>query len=290
MTDETALRQAPPVALAPARDLAHRAVQLLTKAARANLPAAPDDSHSNIGWDPGLDGFISHPLPAAEGPVTVGFALAAFTLSVTQGGQTQSLSLAGQTDRQAIAWLDAQLTGASLNPAAPVALPYDLPAGAARAETYTIAGMDSALGALAGWYGLAERVLIAFADRHAALEPGPSAVRCWPHHFDLATYVSLEDGDFETARGIGVGLSPGDETYAQPYLYVNPWPHLAAAGLPAAPAPGHWHTDGFVGAIATADAILKTDHPADTSADTPADMAAQFIEQAFAIGRERLGV
>ena len=41
----------PPAALAEARNLAHHAAQWPAKAARANLSAVPDDSHSAFTWD-----------------------------------------------------------------------------------------------------------------------------------------------------------------------------------------------------------------------------------------------
>jgi hypothetical protein len=107
-------------------------------------------------------------------------------------------------------------------------------------------------------------------------------LRCWPHHFDIATYVSLEAGDPETARAMGVGMSPGDESYDQPYFYVNPWPHLDSSELPDPPAPGHWHTDGYVGLIATAEEVLS-------QSDDALDLS-RFLENAFDIGRRRLGV
>ena len=58
---------------------------------------------------------------------------------------------------------------------------------------------------------------------------------CWPHHFDIATLVKLEDGQPANARSIGVGVSPGDEYYAQPYVYVSPWPRFDAGKLPDLP-------------------------------------------------------
>ena len=131
---------------------------------------------------------------------------------------------------------------------------------------------------LAAWFALSDAVLKAFADRHADIEPGPSPVRCWAHHFDIATYVSLEAGDFETARGIGVGLSPGDESYGEPYFYVNPWPHPDPADLPDPPGLGHWHTQGFVGAILTGSELI--------AAHDIKSAAAEFIAEARRLVRE----
>ena len=80
----------------------------------------------------------------------------------------------------------------------------------------------------------------------AAREAGASPVRCWPHHFDIATLISLEGGDPEHARSIGVGLSPGDESYAEPYFYVSPWPYPESDRLDDIAPIGRWHTAGFV--------------------------------------------
>ena len=107
-------------------------------------------------------------------------------------------------------------------------------------------------------------------------------MRCWPHHFDIGTYVQLQAGDSETAKGIGIGMSPGDESYDQPYFYINPWPHMDPSGLPKPPAPGHWHTEGFVGAIATGEEIL-------TLEDVSRGLH-NFVKRAFDIGRQQIGV
>ena len=76
-------------------------------------------------------------------------------------------------------------------------------------------------------------------------------------------------------------MSPGDESYQQPYFYVNPWPHLDADGLPPAPAPGHWHRDGFVGAIATGEELLDCSNIQHELLD--------FVTRAFETGRGQLG-
>ncbi|MCR9256251.1 MAG: hypothetical protein NXI16_09165 [Alphaproteobacteria bacterium] len=274
----SALTSVAPTAFASARATAHLAVQPLSLAARANLPSATDDRHSNLGWRDGA--FVSQPIPAGGAIYTVSLAVEPMALALERDGVAVARSpLDGQSPADVAAWLDDNLTGHGLKPTAGMAPPYDMPADVVMLGRYRT---DPGLASLAAWYDLAHGVLDRFAGDHGDLEPGPSPLRCWPHHFDVATYVALETGDPETARGIGVGLSPGDESYPQPYLYVNPWPMLDPAGLPDLPAPGHWHTEGFVGAVATGEAILGLDDPA-------AGLAA-FVEQAFAIGRARLGV
>ena len=88
-------------------------------------------------------------------------------------------------------------------------------------------------------------------------------------------------GDFGTARAVEVGISPGDESYGEPYFYISPSPQLNIDNLPHLPTPGHWHTKGFVGAIATATEVLSMSN---ISNELPL-----FIDDAFTIGRKALG-
>ncbi|MEP3276174.1 MAG: hypothetical protein ABJN26_08885 [Stappiaceae bacterium] len=283
MTDTHDLQTHKPDTLDTARALAHSAAQFLTRAARANLPAQPDDSHSNLGWDRAGRHFLSQPLPGKEGACFVTLGLFPFRLGFTGGPATTTfLDLDGVSQQEAQNWLDGKLAEAGLQVSAPIALPYSLPQDVSAIDRYQTQSQSGQLAALSAWFDLANGALTRFTEERnkLGLEPGPSAVRCWPHHFDIATYVSLESGDAETARGIGVGMSPGDESYGLPYFYVNPWPHLDPVSLPAAPRPGHWHTEGFVGAIATAEEIL-------TLEDTSTALSA-FLEGAFAIGLLKL--
>ena len=48
--------------LREARMQAYYAAQWLARAARAYIRPAPDDGHTNLGWDDGFDGFTTHPL------------------------------------------------------------------------------------------------------------------------------------------------------------------------------------------------------------------------------------
>lgn len=279
MTNETLLRSVAPADMAPARAIAHCAAQHLTKAARANLTAQPDDSHSNLGWDSDRRAFLSQPI---EGK-SVGLSFAPLRLFMLDGNQeTSSLLLDGKTDLETGHWLDERLAEMSLNKASDIALPYELPAGVAAVERYPNVIDDEGLSALAAWFDAASATLTNFAAANADTRPGPSPVRCWPHHFDIATYVSFETGDPETARGVGVGLSPGDEGYDEPYLYINPWPHLDANALPDAVSPGHWHMQGYVGLIATASEL--------STQENIALAITEFVGSAFAATRKAQGL
>ncbi len=261
--------------LAEARALAHRAAQLLPMAAYANLSSA-DGSHSNMGWNTASQSFSSHPMPTGE---HVLLSFAPFELQFVAGGDSKRLPLGDVSFDAALKWLDEALTAVGLKPASGGELPWELTPDVV-AVTQLVE--HDHLPVLAAWFDLADEALKHFKSSQSSLHPGPSEVRCWPHHFDIATYVSLETGDAETAKGIGVGLSPGDEGYNQPYFYVNPWPHLDRGSLPEAVAPGHWHTEGYVGLIATAEELQSVD-------DMEASLR-DFIRLSFAAGKNGLDV
>ncbi len=199
------------------------------------------------------------------------------------------LALPGKTLDEAMAWLAAALTqslAATVShlerprhqlPSSPIGqgAPFDGPEPASLAE-------------LASWYSSADRVLRAI----AATTPGASPVRCWPHHFDLATLIRLDapDAPEEIARSIGVGLSPGDAGIPEPYWYVTPRPYPAAkpdsgqsrSGQPAPPSlpAGHWQTEGWTGAALTASELAAT-----PTRGAAGDRVAAFLSTALAACR-----
>jgi len=248
------LRNPGPTALAAARALAHRAVQWPTRAARANLPPAPDDSHSALTWDADRAALVSQPL---KKNVRVGLRVGIHELVYLKGRNVESLNLVGIPDAEVGRWLDQRLARDGLEPATGVKLPYELPP--------TLFGRPAeegpALATLAGWFAAGAEVLEEVRKKHAKRKPGPSPVRCWPHHFDIAVLVSLEAGDPEHAKAIGIGLSPGDDYYAQPYVYVCPNPKPGTAALPPLPPGGRWHNRDFLGAVATAADLFALPDP-----------------------------
>ena len=98
---------------------------------------------------------------------------------------------------------------------------------------------------LAAYYDGAERML-----QSLRMEYDLSALpRCWPHHFDYALLITL-GGSGEQARTIGLGMSPGDHYYDQPYFYATPWPYPPrGTTLKPLTAPALWHTHEWTGAV-----------------------------------------
>jgi hypothetical protein len=245
-----------PKALWEARLQAHHAVQWVARAACANLVPMPGDTHFNFGWDRGHGALVSHELRGRNDTLRVGLAVGTMSLIVLrQASLVDHFVLDGQHHADAGAWLDGILGPAGLSPASGATLPYAIPAHpVGDGATYASGPYRGEFAVLANWFTCADEIL---GDIHSHLPPGQaSPVRCWPHHFDIATLWTLGPGDAMTAPSVGIGLSPGDACYAQPYFYVTPWPRPAPEKLPPLPPPGDWHTREFTGAVLPGDALL----------------------------------
>jgi hypothetical protein len=243
--------------LREARVDAHYAVQWLARAARAFVSPRPDDGHTNLGWDDALDGVATHPL---TGELRLGLRIPDLTLLLLGGaGGQQSFPLNGRTDVDARHWLGGQLAAHGLDAAkldAPA--PYAMPEHAlAHGGLYEAGRLTDALAELAAWFANAHTSLGIVRDRIIGHGLKPSPLRCWPHHFDLATLTLLAGGDAEHAPSVNAGFSPGDVHYEEPYFYVSPYPYPDPAEPPPLPALGHWHVQGFTAAIAPASRILQ---------------------------------
>ena len=114
---------------------------------------------------------------------------------------------AGGTRRTALTTIRAVADFAGITPGAP-------------AGVYTPAtplSLDEPLGIeqdaarlLAQWYGIGALAMRRFAAEVPGDEPSPAWL--WPEHFDLGI----------TAGAVNYGASPGDDQFADPYLYVSP--------------------------------------------------------------------
>ncbi|HEV8325332.1 MAG TPA: hypothetical protein VG389_27230 [Myxococcota bacterium] len=236
---------AAPDALVEARLQLHWAAHAVAAVGETLLDRRPDDSHASFEWHEGTRALVSG---ATGAGLRAGLRLADLTLVVLGDGGAAvraALPLDGKTLAGALDWLGASLArlGEARAAQAPLRPPgHDLPAHAVGGGAPFGGAAPTHLAELARWYGAADGWLRGF----ARATPGASTVRCWPHHFDLATLVTLSAG-----KTIGVGLSPGDGSYAEPYWYVTPSPYSAGAARAALDGEGTWHRAGWFGAVLT---------------------------------------
>lgn len=272
-----------PERLAEARRQLHWMAQAAAAVGKRLLAHQPNFSEQSFRWIEDVRALAQGAVP---GPQPFRSALRpsppALLLLDGDGRPLRELPLDGHTLEEAFRWLEeetAGLLGQPLDP--PLDRSADIePHPVGTGAPFSAADLD-AFAELAAWFGNAHRLLTAV----AAKNPGASAVRCWPHHFDIATLISL-DGEAsqntETARSIGAGLSPGDTGRPAPYFYVTPWPYPSAEKLPDLEGGGIWNTAGWVGAVLESATLLD-------GTGEPAHRAERFVESAVAACRALLG-
>ncbi len=105
-----------------------------------------------------------------------------------------------------------------------------------------------------------------------------TAVRIWPHHFDMATLIMLPGTKNGSSLTVGVGLSPGDASYNEPYWYVSPYPYPDAASLPILDGHGFWHSQHWVGAVLPASRLTVS-----VSAEAQQQQVEAFLQAALSL-------
>lgn len=252
---------------------AHWALQPVAAVGAAAVRVRPDDSHASTRWLPRHRALVGE-LTAGQHRAALRLPDLTALLLDAQGDVVEEHPLDGESVQGELAWFTAALERQGEPMAEALSLAsYKMPPRAAGGEErFQLSG---ALEELTRWFSNAKFFLDAVQQSRA----GASPVRCWPHHFDIATLITLDsdEGDPEKARSIGVGLSPGDSSYDEPYFYVNPWPAPDPANLPALDGPGEWHTENWVGAVLPARTIVSA------SGEEQAGRVAEHLQASLAV-------
>jgi hypothetical protein len=231
--DPTAARS-----LSSARGQLHHCAQFVSGFGISYLPRASDDSHTSMRWDAVRRALVSQRFQ----DVAVALRVHDLTLLVLRDGHADvelpahGISIAALEGR-----LRSALAGAELDAARyTLTRLFEIPAHPVAAGSAFDASDPLPFGALATWYANASLVL-----EEIRAERRGSPVSCWPHHFDIATLITVAPG-----RTTGAGLSPGDGYYDEPYFYANAYPQPAASALTdAVGGAGRWHTFEWIGAV-----------------------------------------
>jgi hypothetical protein len=242
-----------PRTLLDARLQLHWAEQVAAAVGKQLLPHQPDFSEQSCEWRDGprvlAQGLVqettegAHPFRAA-----IRLSPPALQLLGPADETLRELPLAGRTLEEAYDWMRREVEALLGRPLAePLARSEGLPAHPVAGGAPFAFPDAEAPAELARYFADAYLLL-----RDLMAREGSSHVRCWPHHFDIAILIALDEtgADPEHARSIGVGLSPGDDAIPRPYFYLLPWPRPArpAEHLPALDG-GGWHTEGWLGAV-----------------------------------------
>ena len=260
--------------LSDARRQLHWAAQAASAVGKRLLEHQPDYGEQSFCWSEEAR-TLTQGTVAGRQPFRSALRLFPPSLLLLDAGSRplSEMPLDGRTLEEAFRWLEEEIAGL-------LGRPLDEPLHrSSNVEAHPLGSGSpfstadaEAFAEMAAWFGNAHRLLTAVAGEN----PGASAVRCWPHHFDIATLISLDPGgQSETARSIGAGLSPGDTGRPAPYFYVTPWPYPSTEKLPDLEGGGIWNTEGWIGAVLDAATLLN-------GAGDPAHRAERFLASAVA--------
>ncbi|MEQ9300849.1 MAG: DUF5996 family protein [Cyclobacteriaceae bacterium] len=254
------------------RKTLHQTVQIVSAFPRHLLPHDPTDGTASLEWNPEDKALQSIPVPNSHDlEMRSGLSFKDFLLTIKYADMScDKFHILGKSVNAGMDWLKRELKKMAF---ASESLTLDLP--------YEIESYDNAASLMvnkrackeyARLYGNTFQALSELVDNF----PEAHDIRCWPHHFDLATLIPVgTDDKGEITKSIGVGLSPGDEGVEEPYLYVNVWPDIELEVLQQHVLPaGRWNTEGWSGAVLTYTELLNS--------SDQADIFTQFIEMAVA--------
>ena len=226
----------------------HHAAQLATALGISYLPKQADDSHTNLTWNDPLSALMSN-AAHGSGAIRIGVSMAPLALLIVVDDRPRAkLSLDSRTIAEAAAWVREHLATLGLDPAKyTLAKHYTIPTHAVDSGAPFDASETDEFEQLAAWYSDASIVL----EEFVAKMPHASPVRCWPHHFDIATLFDFGDG-----KTVSLGMEPGDVYYAEPYYYASTYPRPGVdVTRPPLAGNGRWHTHEWIGAVLPASAI-----------------------------------
>jgi hypothetical protein len=258
------LGQVAPRELRAAREQAHWAAQVVAAAGETFCPREPDTSHTSMTWDPTRAELVGRTLPG-EKEIRIALRIQDFQLCLLGTGLLRRLAgaaaanaeidLGGRSLAEAYRWAseqiriatDGQLDRALKHPR------FELPEHPlGRGGLFA---RDPGLPELSRWYANAECEL----RRVVQESRGAGPLRCWPHHFDLATLIEVtQTGGGSSARTVGVGFSPGDVGIDEPYFYVTHFPATRKRELPPLEA-GEWNREGWIGAVLRGSVVAARD-------------------------------
>ncbi|MEO9965448.1 MAG: hypothetical protein ABJF11_06660 [Reichenbachiella sp.] len=232
--------------LTQTRKSLHQAIQLVSAVPRNILPHDPTDGRSSLEWNSQLNSLQSLPVTNSNGEIRVGLTFETFALYITVNDDSKAaLEMSGRSVNEGLIWMKQELAKIDI---ASEAINLDLPYEIEKYDYSKALYVDTeALNALAELYQTTAEVLSDIVNKWEDAHD----IRCWPHHFDLATLIPLEtDQNKEITKSIGIGLSPGDDSINEPYLYVNIWPQVDSAMLQKHDlVVGEWNLEDWSGAI-----------------------------------------
>lgn len=237
------------------RGLLHQAIQIVGAVPRSLLPEDPTDGSASLNWDSSRKTLVADPIEINGNKTYVGLGLSNAILFIKTEKEIETFDLNGHSTIDGLNWVKSELNKLGYDSEkVTLKLPYEIPAyDSAKNLNFDSQGIEE----IARLYNNIHILL------HPLTQKWASAfdVKCWPHHFDIATLIPIEeDAKGEVVKSIGIGLSPGDEGTNEPYIYINAWPNIPFDKLEKVQlSMGCWNKEGWSGAKLVYSQILNKD-------------------------------
>jgi hypothetical protein len=232
-----------------AKEQSHQAIQNVAAVGRAFLPESEIDEFANLEWDAKLQRLVGRWI---EGNITFRSSISLYDFMVYLVDENfktiSSISMQGSKQKDVMVWLEKELVQLGVDfSKINLDYPYDLPDYADNVGNTFGVKSEQASHELSRLYHNANLMIHHILAKE---EKKVSKVKCWPHHFDIAgSIILLDTGDQNTSKKIGIGMSPGDQDYDEPYFYVAPWPYPTKELPDISDTLGHWHQNNWIGAV-----------------------------------------
>lgn len=237
----------------------HRAIQIVGATGRSYSPPSIEDAYGSLHWH-GDSGIMMSQVVGTDQRIYAGLSFSKFVLGIyhEDGAEIDSLHLNGYRFAEAVAWFRKVLNNAGLDGnVLSLDLPYEIPEYGTQSDQEFRFKHKKVFSEFSKLYENAALVLGYYQRNNSK---NATEMKCWPHHFDLAIQLIYDvDGEPDQKNYIGLGFSPGDDTYKRPYYYINLWPYpdIKEQDLPSFQG-GSWNTKGWFGAALDIKSIKKT--------------------------------
>lgn len=258
------------------RDNVHLAIQNVSALGRSYSFKSNNDEFAALNWIEQSQRLAGYWISNEKTKIRSSFSFPDFSIYLINDAMetVSQLELEGKKHTDIMVWLEEQVANQGFD-TSPLhfKLPYEVPHFSnIRNKPFTVQPTEHII-ELASYYHNAYLICNAVKKGFGLT----SETICWPHHFDLATLLTIKDtGDSETSTSIGVGMSPGNLHEPIPYFYVAPWPYPndpdALPGLSTA----KWVQDQWVGAKLDMRDIIQFKSAADQY-----QIVTSFVEEAI---------
>lgn len=252
----------------------HHAAQIPAIIARSYLGEHHEDVHANLGWAAEINSLVSHPLPGPSGTTFIALQFNPAGILILEESFSSQIPLEGNNWNSLFNKVVETLSERGFDKdKLSLDQPYkdDLPDFQTYDQEFDL-GNSEAFEVLGAYFGNTHALLAELLSESTEA----SQIRCWPHHFDIASLLDLGEG-----KSIGVGMSPGDGSSTLPYIYINMWPYpdTEKVRLPDL-SYGKWNTEGWVGTLLNAREFAGIDNQK--------EIIETFIKESISTARELL--